>query len=158
MSNLPHQLIKRPQSLREKPPVPPKKLKILADYLSSSDPYAQLGLAFDMPEVSPLSPQSPVWDAEKAGSLREISIWSGKRGDGVVDTTPCMLVDDEYGTASSYTSDTSMIPPSDSSNFWGLVDFEQLQSQQPGDISSRQEIQIDSNRPTDTFSQMKSTI
>jgi hypothetical protein len=152
MSILLRQPMKHPQSLREKPPVPLKKRKILADYLSPNDPYAHLGLAFDAPEVPPSSSQSRVQDAETADPLREMSIWSGKRADGVVDTTPCMLVDDDCGTVSSDTSDISMVPSSDSPNFWGLVDFEQLQSQHPGDISSRQEIQIDSNRPIDTFS------
>jgi hypothetical protein len=152
MSILPRQPIKRPQSLREKPPDPPKKRKILADYLSSNDSYGQLGLAFDTPEVPPSSSQSPSRGTETAYSLREMFIWSDKRTDGVVDSTPCMLIDDDCGTASSDTSNASMVPPSDGSNFWGLFDFEQSPTQRPGDISFRQEIQIDSNRPIDTFS------
>ena len=144
---------KRPQSLREKPPVPPKKRQKLAEYLSSKDPYADLGLAFETLNTPAPSSGSLMQGTQSFNSLGGMSTSFVSGAADMSSPMPSMLSEDDDWTTSSDTSAASLLPPqSESSNCWGFVDFEPGTGQHSLDQIPRQQRQIDSGRPIDTFS------
>jgi hypothetical protein len=144
---------KRPQSLREKPPVPPKKRKKLADFLSSKGPYADLGLAFHAPNTPGPSSGNLMQGIQSANSLGRMPTSSINGAADTPTPVPSMLNEDDDCTTSSDTSDSSILPPqSEISHGWGFLDFEPWTSQCPLDEIPLQEKQIDSSRRIDTFS------
>ncbi|KAI9779631.1 MAG: hypothetical protein M1839_007296 [Geoglossum umbratile] len=142
---------KRQQSLREKPEVPPKKRQKLSDFMSSKDPYAGLGLAFDasQPSSQNLAPSGRV--ASHPGGTPPNTVYG--RADVVVHI-PGSRGDDNGRATSSDISSADMLPPcSEGLNSSELDDFEISTSQRHsvGQIFPR-ERRLDSSRPIDTFS------
>ncbi|KAH0543033.1 hypothetical protein FGG08_002641 [Glutinoglossum americanum] len=145
---------KRQQSLHEKPAVPPKKRQKLSDFMSSKDPYADLGSAFDTPDTPKPSPQDllPSGRTARSPSSTFPSIVGG-RADSVTYTSSS-LGDNSGLTTPNDTSDAGMLPPrSEGSNGSRLGDIDRPTSQQysVGRVFPR-ERRLDSSRPIDTFS------
>jgi hypothetical protein len=174
-SKRPPSLTSLTKSLREKPPVPPKKRQKLADFLASknvyanpasTDPYADLGLAFDMPETplpsSQILPLSEVNNQQTEILYLDVDMISAtvmtpSNVDHDVDMdmgTHNVLRDDDSWITTQSASDIAMsVLSSGSSNGLGLYYAGHSTSQdQLLDPEPLRERQIDSSRPIDTFS------
>lgn len=150
---------KRPQSLtgslREKPPVPPKKRRKLAEYLASKNPYADLALVFYTSEKSfsgSLIPSPPVQTGRTPGLTFPSNIDVNMDMD--LDEHRILRDDESWTTSSSASQDAISLPCSGSLNSLSFYDAgswtpqEALPNQDP-----LREGYIDSSRPIDTFSQ-----
>jgi hypothetical protein len=176
----PPSLTSLPRSFREKPPVPPKKRQKLADFIASkdayanqapTDPYADLGKAFDTPEASlpgsqmlPLSGVNVHSTERTTPTIIDLDVdmisATGAAPSNVDDDadmdmgTPKMLRDNDSWITTQSVSDVAMSAlSSGSSNALAHYYSGRCTSQDHLlDPEPLRERHIDSSRPIDTFS------
>ncbi|EON66473.1 hypothetical protein W97_05571 [Coniosporium apollinis CBS 100218] len=142
----------RKQSSCQKPAVPPKKRQKLSGFISSKDPYADLGLVFNTPGESQPGPGDTVPAAPTAMPLGGTASRIANGGADVVASMPELLIEESRSTISNCAHDADRdLPLSETGSDWDDSDRDIREQLSTGQASGRERL-IDSSRPIDTFS------